>query len=135
MNAQAGLIETLSQFFPKEWLLRRILHLSQDDAVSVVNDKMSEEERALMDQARIASSIEKRYPGIDIGDATIADAGQEARNEEVKFSREIKKLTEMVSKSMQESNRVIKKLEEMDLSSKRDTRKIDNSIKYIRRVK
>jgi hypothetical protein len=135
MNAQAGLIETLSQFFPKEWLLRRILHLSQDDAVSVVNDKMSEEERALMDQARIASSIEKRYPGIDIGDATISDAGQEARNEEVKVSREIKKLTEMVSKSMQESNRVIKKLEEMDLSSKRDTRKIDNSIKYIRRVK
>jgi hypothetical protein len=135
MNAQAGLIETLSQFFPKEWLLRRILHLSQDDAVSVVNDKMSEEERALMDQARIASSIEKRYPGIDIGDATISDVGQEARNEEVKVSREIKKLTEMVSKSMQESNRVIKKLEEMDLSSKRDTRKIDNSIKYIRRVK
>lgn len=134
MNAQAGLIETLSQYFPKEWLLRRVLHLSQDDAMSVMNDKSNEEEKALMDQARIASSIEKKYPGIDIGDAT-APTGDGDKNEDVKFSKEIKKLTEMVSKSIQESNMVIKRLEEMNLSSRRDTRRIDNSVRYIRRVK
>jgi hypothetical protein len=134
MNAQAGLIETLSQYFPKEWLLRRVLHLSQDDAMSVMNDKFNEEEKVLMDQARIASSIEKKYPGIDISDAT-AKIGDVNKDEDVDVSKEIKKLTEMVSRYMQESNMVIKKLEEMDLSSKRDIRRLDNSVKYIRRVK
>jgi hypothetical protein len=134
MNAQAGLIETLSQYFPKEWLLRRVLHLSQDDAMSVMNDKFNEEEKVLMDQARIASSIEKKYPGIDINDAT-AKTGDVNKNENVDVSKEIKKLTEMVSRYMQESNMVIKKLDEMDLSSKRDIRRLDNSVRYIRRVK
>ncbi len=134
MNAQAGLIETLSQYFPKEWLLRRVLHLSQDDAMSVMNDKFNEEEKVLMDQARIASSIEKKYPGIDINDAT-AKTGDVNKNEDVDVSKEIKKLTEMVSRYMQESNMVIKKLDEMDLSSKRDIRRLDNSVRYIRRVK
>lgn len=134
MNAQAGLIETLSQYFPKEWLLCRVLHLSQDDAMSVMNDKFNEEEKVLMDQARIASSIEKKYPGIDINDAT-AKTGDVNKNENVDVSKEIKKLTEMVSRYMQESNMVIKKLDEMDLSSKRDIRRLDNSVRYIRRVK
>lgn len=134
MNAQAGLIETLSQYFPKEWLLRRVLHLSQDDAVSVMNDKFSEEEKSLMDQARIASSIEKKYPGIDIGDATVK-IGDVNKNEGIDVSKEIKKLTEMVTKSIQESSMVIKRLEEMNVSSKRDTRRLDNSVRYIRRVK
>lgn len=76
MNAQAGLIETLSQYFPRDWLLTRVFNMSQDDATIIVRNKTSEDEAAAFDSARIADVIQKKYPGIEgppvVGDS---DAG------------------------------------------------------------
>jgi hypothetical protein len=131
MNAQAGLIETLSSLLPKEWLVKRILHLSQDDAVAVVNDKASEDERDALDQARIASLIQTRYPGVEVAPTDASGVQQESIN----VSGEIKKLSEMITKYMKESNLAIKKLEEMDSYSKRRMRIVDSNVRRIHGLK
>ena len=119
MNAQAGLIETLSEYFSKEWLLQHVLHLSQDEAINIVNDKSSEDERVVGDQARIAAMIQKKYPGVDVGGP---ESG--APTEDVDVSKKIDKLTEKVKETMQTSSRVIKRIGEVEPRINRTIRRM-----------
>jgi hypothetical protein len=120
MNAQAGLIETLSQYFSKEWLLQNVLHMSQDDAVVVVNDKSSENEKEMNDDARVMAMIQRKYPGVEI-------PSQDGNNktEDVDVLKKLDKIKESVQETIQTSSRMLKKVEEIDPKVSKAISRID----------
>ena len=119
MNAQAGLIETLSQYFSKEWLLQNVLHMSQDDAVVVMNAKSGENEKEMNDEARIMAMIQQKYPGVEMPD----QEGVTAANEDIDVSKKVDKIKEKVQESIQTSNRVLKKIEEIEPGMKKNIKR------------
>lgn len=122
MNAQAGLIETLSQYLPVEWLIEKVLHMSKDEAVTISNGKDDEVEKKANHEARIAAMIQQRYPGVDVpvGDEPPAPDGQ---SEDVDVSKKIDTLKEVVKETRQTSNRMIKRIEEIEPKVRRTIRR------------
>ena len=114
MNAQAGLIETLSRHFSKEWLLQNVLHMSQDDAVVVVNDKSSENEKEINDEARVMAMIQRKYPGVEI------QSQDNNKTEDIDVSKKLDKIKESVQETIKTSNRMLKKVEEIEPGMKRN---------------
>jgi len=66
MNAQAGLMETLSNWFDTSWLLQRVLGFAEDDAAKVVVASKEEKERMAQDAASLESKLASQYPGSDV---------------------------------------------------------------------
>lgn len=114
MNAQAGLISTLSEYFPQDWLLERVLHMSKDEAAAMVNQKASEVERTMSDQARVAATIQAKYPELAIPPEAAAMAMGELPMESREVSKKLDKLHEAVNKTIQTSSRVLKRVENME---------------------
>jgi hypothetical protein len=115
MNAQAGLVDTLSAHYPKEWLLQRVLRISQDEATEIVNNKAAEQEREMNDAARIAATIQNKYPDIDMG-AVSATVGGDPGNpmESAGLSHKVDLLYDVVKRNLQSNDRTIKLIEEME---------------------
>lgn len=122
MNAQAGLIETLSEYFSKEWLLQKVLHLSQDEASSVMGSKTDEVEKEAGDEARVIAMIQQRFPGVEMP----ADTGGAEKTEDVDVSGKIDKLRESVKETMQTSTRVLKRMEEIEPKVRKTIRRTMN---------
>ena len=67
MSAQAGLMETLGNWFDSGWLLQHVLHFSADDASKVVQANEADKERQLENAARVDANIKRKYPMADVG--------------------------------------------------------------------
>lgn len=122
MSSQAGLIETLTPYFPKDWMLKNILHISKDDVVGIVNDKDAEDEKDLNNQARIQSMIQKKYPNVEMG-AMDADPDAAPATEDIKVSKKLDSLLEQVKEAKNVSSLALKRVEKIgNISSKRKRR-------------
>jgi hypothetical protein len=124
MNAQAGLIDTLAEHFPEEWLLERVLHLSKDEASSMMDWKANENEKKMMDSARVESNIVQKYPGVEIDKGE--DGGQ---NESVDVTKEIAKLNMRVEEAMKTSSRVLQRVRGIEPIVGKGVRKLDGSMR------
>jgi hypothetical protein len=118
MNAQAGLISALENKLPLEWMLQRIMHLSQDDAATVMLKKASETEQTMDDQARIAYDLQKKYPGVDVN-ALGGQGGQPGAPQEAPMEDVRKKIDNLIKENIRSNSAVVKKIEEMGPISKR----------------
>ncbi|MBN2257492.1 MAG: hypothetical protein JW704_06680 [Anaerolineaceae bacterium] len=121
MNAQAGLISSLSEHFPEPWLLERVLHLSQDEAVRTKAEKDSEREKSINDNARIEATIQAKYPGVDVG----ANGEMGVAEEGVDVSKKLNKLMESIKETRQTSDRVLKRIGEMEPKLEKSIKRAD----------
>jgi len=120
LNAQAGLMETLSSWFDEKWLLQHVLHFSLDDATKIVQDNDAEKEQELHNAARIESTLKKKYP-----EATIdADGGNDSVEENVDVKKKLNKLVESVKETRQTSSRVLKRIEDFEPKVHRALKKL-----------
>lgn len=138
MNAQAGLIETLSPYLPENWLLQRVLHLSKDDAVAVTKEKKEEEEKDALEQARITSSVQDKYPGVQM--AAVSPMGGEMAAESVlmrerkalvevtDIKKELAAIRKMASENMKSFSMIDRRLEELSGTNYRDMRRLHGNL-------
>jgi hypothetical protein len=127
MNAQAGLIAALENKLPMNWLLQRIMHLSEDDANLITMQKSDEKEKDMDDQARMAFELQKKYPGIDVtGLAQAAEGGEPGQEQAMEdVQKELNKINLSIKENIQSNSRVVKKIEEIGPLAKQLKRTID----------
>jgi len=111
MNAQAGLIETLAEYFPKEWLLQRIFNLSKDDATMVVRSKTSENESDAFEAARVAAVIQDKYPEVDPGQLGMGGGDEGAPANESVNEALGNNIKELLKETRKTNSRMLKKVE------------------------
>jgi len=127
MNAQAGLISALENKLPLDWMLQRIMHLSQDDAATVMLKKDDEIANNAEAQAKLAFDLQKKYPGVDtsqLGEPSAlpmgqgqdqgqqqgqAQQGQPSEN----INKKIDNINLLLKENIQCQRQVVKKIEEM----------------------
>lgn len=129
MNAQAGLIQTLSEYFSEEWLLQKVLHLSRDEASEVSRLKADEIEKKTEDVARVAAKVQERFPGVEIQQPDEDASG--SQTEDVDVSRKVERLRKSVKETMQTSNQVLKRIEEIEPKMNRVIRRVFNFKKAV----
>jgi intein/homing endonuclease len=125
MNAQAGLISALENKLPLDWMLQRIMHLSQDDAATIMLKKDDEVANNAEAQARLAFELQKKYPGIDtsqLGDPGALPMGQgqekeqqpgDQNNQGENINKKIDNINLLIKENIQSQRQVVKKIEEM----------------------
>lgn len=123
MNAQAGLIDTLADHFPEEWLLERVFHVSKEEASSMMEWKANEDERKAVDAARVESDIAKKYPEAEVD----KDNGG-SQNENVDVAEEFAKLNKRIEETMKTSSRVLQRVKEIEPKVDRHVRKLNGSM-------
>lgn len=109
MNARAGLIDTLSNDLPREWLFQRVFQMSKDEVDYLINSKRDEKEGDADNDARIANEIQKKYPGLDMD--AIGESLVRKKDDMNKISRKVDKITEALEKNIQSNNVVLQKIE------------------------
>jgi intein/homing endonuclease len=127
MNSQAGLISALENKLPLDWMLQRIMHLSQDDAATVMLKKDDEIANNAEAQAKLAFDLQKKYPGVDtsqLGEPSAlpmgqgqdqgqqqgqAQQGQPSEN----INKKIDNINLLLKENIQCQRQVVKKIEEM----------------------
>jgi hypothetical protein len=120
MNAQAGLMSTMSEWFDDEWLLKHVLHFSSDDASKIVSNNESEQERKMDNAARVESILKKKYPGFSM------DANEKPVQEDVDLRVKFDKLAEQVKETRQSSGAMLKRIEKL-VPSRHEMRRLANS--------
>ena len=120
LNAQAGLMGTLGEWFSTPWLLKHILHFSADDATKVAEEAAAEREKELSDEARIEATLKKKYPEAEIDAA--AESGFRAEN--IDINKKLDKLVESVKETRQTSSTVLKRVKDMEPKLNRTIRKL-----------
>lgn len=123
MNAQAGLISALENKLPLDWMLQRIMHLSQDDASTVMLKKDDEVANSAEAQAKLAFDLQKKYPGVDTsqlgnpGDLPMGqgqDQGQaQQKQPSENINKKIDNINLLIKENIQSQRQVVKKIEEM----------------------
>lgn len=115
LNAQADLAERLEKYFPKEWLLQRILHLSDDEATSVINAKDGERDRDEKEMARTQAEIQSMYPSLEMPDDKQEDvAPQAGRVNSDKALRKLDELLRSVKETIQTNDAVVQRLGKLE---------------------
>lgn len=120
MNAQAGLMETLSQWFDDTWLIQRVLGFSEDDAVKIAEANRAEREAKMNDLARIEQTLKNKYP--DSSGGIGPDEAPVQENVDVRIK--LVKLMESIKETSQRSNRVLKRVESIEPALERAVRKM-----------
>jgi hypothetical protein len=119
MNAQAELANALSEYMPKQWILKHILHLTDDDAAHVTSDKNAEEADDMKREAATQSDIARMYPGV-----VVEPEDEGAMGEDVEG---VKKRLEEVRAALRESNEssllMMKKINSMKPQMRRTSKR------------
>ncbi len=112
LNAQAGLADTLANYYPEEWLLQHVFHHTQDDATWLTKSKKEEIEAAAKAEAATGQDISQMYPeGMGMG----ADEGGEPGGfGESMSEKQLNQLVELAEENVKSNDNVVKKLNRIE---------------------
>jgi len=112
LNAQAGLADTLANYYPEEWVLRHVFHHTEDDATWLTKAKKDELETKAKAAAATEQGIAMMYPEAAAG-------GEEAGGEmggfgESRHEKRLDQLLELAEENVKKNDKVVSRLDKIE---------------------
>ncbi len=107
-NARADLAERMKEYFPVEWILKRVMKLADDEATSIADAKDAEREKLAKEDARIQNDIQQMYPEL----VPVQGEGGEPPPANEEALQQVLSLSEYIKENIQNSGAVIKRIDD-----------------------
>lgn len=124
LNAQADLADKLVNYMPREFVLQRVLHFSEDEAAYLNSTKVQERDLDSKGEARTQAEIQKLYPELNMAAMGIgpADGNYDGRPDgeqresvgNVKAVKRLDDLARSVKETMRKGDVMIEKMNRME---------------------
>ena len=128
LNAQADLADRLEKYMPRDFVMQRILHFSDDEAAYITDAKSNERENDAKSDAHIQAEIQKMYPGLEIGDGGgLPGAEESIQSIFKKTNKKLETLTKSLTETIKYGNEMTKGLSKIEPK----LNNVDNGIKRL----
>lgn len=134
LNARGDAADRMSEYFPKEWIMKYIFDLSSEDAITVVDQKKDENRDAIRRETEIQAELLRDFPQVmggtvDIGAKTTFSSPQPMSDDVQSIAKRLERLENELQEIDKRSNhmynvnrQVGQRLNEMERFRKNQTR-------------